>query len=84
MWLTIIGLVITLIGAGFGVIGVRVTEDQAIERGVSQWSGGTRDEKLKLPAVRNLLRQSHFAVWGFILIGLGTILQIVAVVIDKI
>jgi hypothetical protein len=36
---------------------------------------------LQLPAVQNLLQQSHFAVAGFILIGLGTLFQLGGVVI---
>jgi len=77
-WLTILGLVITLIGAGFGTYGVWVSEDQAIERGVSRWSGGTREDQLKLPTVQNLISQSRYAVLGFVLIGVGTLLQIAA------
>src|SRR5271169_5410526 len=57
-WLTIIGLVITLIGAGCGVYWVWVSGDEAIKRGVARFSGGTREEQLKLPAVQNLLTQS--------------------------
>jgi hypothetical protein len=72
----VLGLVTTLIGAGFGTYGVWVSEDQAIERGVSRWSGGTREDQLKLPAVQNLLSQSNNAMLGFILIGIGTLLQI--------
>jgi hypothetical protein len=72
-----------LIGAGFGTYGVWVTEDQAIERGVSRFSGGTREEQLKLPAVQNLLTQSNYAVLGFVLIGIGTLLQIAGVFINR-
>jgi uncharacterized membrane protein len=78
-WLTVLGLVITLIGAGFGTYGVWVSKDEAIERGLSRWSGGTREDQLKLPAVQNLISQSHFAMLGFVLIGVGTLLQIAGV-----
>jgi len=75
-WLSIFGLALTLIGAGCGTYGVWLSPDEAIERGVSRWSGGTRDEQLKLPPVHNLLEQSHFAVTGFLLIAVGTAFQI--------
>jgi hypothetical protein len=75
-WLSIFGLTLTLIGAACGTYGVWLSPDEAIERGVSRWSGGTRDEQLKLPPVQNLLEQSHFAVTGFLLIAVGTAFQI--------
>jgi hypothetical protein len=53
-----------------------LSPDEAVELGASRWSGGTREEQLQLPAVQNLLQQSRFAVAGFILIGLGTLLRI--------
>ena len=78
-WLTVIGLVLTLFGAASGTYGVWLSPDQAIERGVSRLSGDVREQNLELPAVQNLLEQSHFALAGFVLIGLGTILQIAGV-----
>jgi len=81
-WLSIFGLTLTLIGAACGTYGVWLSPDEAMERGVSRWSGGTRDEQLKLPPVQNLLEQSHFALAGFILIGVGTFLQIVGVALQ--
>lgn len=75
-WLTAIGLVLTLLGAASGTYGVWLSPDDAIQRGVSRLSGGTREQQLELPAVQNLLQQSHFAIGGFLLIGIGTVLQI--------
>jgi hypothetical protein len=75
--LNIFGLVCTLMGAGIGTYGVWLTQDEAIEIGVSRY-GGTREQNLTLPAVKSLLRQSRCAVGGFALIGVGTILQIIA------
>jgi hypothetical protein len=80
-WLTIIGLLLTLIGAGSATYGVWLSPDEAVERGVSRFSGGTQEQLLQLPAVQNLLQQSHFALAGFILIGLGTFFQLGGVVI---
>lgn len=78
-WLTVIGLVLTLLGAFCGTYGVWVSPDDAIERGVSRFVGGTQEEMLQLPAVQNLLEQSRFAVAGFVLIGVGTLMQIAGV-----
>jgi hypothetical protein len=82
-YLTVAGLVVTLAGATCGTYGVWVSDDQAIERGVSRWSGGTREDELRLPAVQNLISQSHYAMLGFVLIGAGTLLQIWAIFADR-
>ena len=78
-WLTIIGLVFTLLGAAAGTYGVWLSPNEAIERGVSRLSGDVREQNLELPAVQNLLQESSFAVAGFVLIGFGTLLQIIGV-----
>ena len=79
-WLIVLGLVTTLLGAGFGFWGVWVTEDQAIEIGVSRLTSPDRAQELQLPAVQNLLWQSRCAMAGFAAIGLGTILQGIGVI----
>jgi hypothetical protein len=76
-WLSIIGLALTLLGAASGTYGVWLSPDQAIERGVSRWSGGPPEQQLELPAVQNLLKQARFAVAGFMLIAVRTAFQIV-------
>jgi hypothetical protein len=81
--LVIAGLVFTLIGAGLGFYGVWVSLDQAVEIGVTRLAGVTREENLELPAVQNLLQQSRWAMWGFLLIGFGTLLQIGSVLCAK-
>ena len=73
------GLVLTLIGAAFGAHGTYLSRHDAIEVGVTRFAGQTEAQNLQLPAVRNLLRQSRFAQWGFILIAIGTGLQLVCV-----
>jgi hypothetical protein len=75
----VVGLVITLVGAGLGFWGVWVNEDQALEIGQARLSGDNRERDLQLPSVQNLIRQSRFAMTGFVLIGLGTALQIAGV-----
>ena len=49
--LMVIGLVLTVLGAGCGFFGVWVDEDQALEIGQSRWSGDNREQDLQLPAV---------------------------------
>jgi hypothetical protein len=83
-WLAVIGLALTLVGAACGFYGVWIpSADQAIERGAARYSGGLREDQLKLPAVQNLISQSHYAMFGFALIGAGTLLQIAAVLVDR-
>jgi hypothetical protein len=79
--LMVIGLVLTVLGAGCGFFGVWVDEDQALEIGQSRLSGEYREQDLQLPAVQNLLRQSRLAMSGFVLIGVGTALQIAGVML---
>ena len=84
IWLTrrlsVFGLILTLVGASLGVVGVRVSPEQAIEIGVMRINGDNAEENLRLPAVQNLIHQSQMAQDGFVLIALGTLLQIVAAV----
>ena len=58
-WLTIIGLVFTLLGAAAGTYGVWLSPNEAIERGVSRLSGDVREQNLELPAVQNFLQESQ-------------------------
>jgi hypothetical protein len=80
-WLVFFGSLLTLIAAWYGVRGVWVTEDQALEIGQMRLSGENRDRDPQLPAVQNLLNQFRLAMKGFVLIGVGTALQIVGVFI---
>jgi hypothetical protein len=79
--LVIFGLLLTILGAGLGFRGVWVSEDQAAEVGKARWSGGSREEFLQLPAVKSLIGQSRYAMWGFGFIAGGTVLQIVGVLL---
>ena len=76
-WLNIIGLFLDLIGAGILAYVLIISKKSAIELGVSRW-GGTDEENLKLPKVKDRLKQSRNAVIGLIFLSTGFILQIVA------
>ena len=71
----LVGLAFTFVGAGCGVVGVWVTPDQTVDLGVTRFAGTTKEQNLQFPAVQNLIRQSKFAVAGFVLIGAGTVSQ---------
>lgn len=79
--LIVTGLLFTLVGAGLGFWGVWVDQKQALEYGQAYLSYSAPEGNLTLPPVRNLIRQSRFAMAGFLLIGLGTFLQIAGVVL---
>ena len=77
-WLNIIGLGLELIGVGILSYGLIISKKSAIELGVSRWSGAAAEEKLKLPKVKDRLKQSKNAIRGLIFLVFGFILQILA------
>lgn len=77
--LTGLGLGITLVGAWLTARAVILRESDAVNIGVSRWSGGTHEENLKLPMVQNLLASSRGARRGLLVIAFGTALQIVPI-----
>jgi hypothetical protein len=77
--LSILGLCIACGGAVCGLIAVRVSKPKALELGLMRLAGETDAENLKQPAVQNLLRQSRLGFWAFLLIAIGTVLQIIGV-----
>jgi hypothetical protein len=82
IYLLVVGLLLTGIGAGIGAWAMWFTDKQAIEVGATRWAGSSDEENIQLPAVQNLLRQSRFASRGFAMIAAGTILQIVGTLIQ--
>jgi len=79
---TLVGMILTAIGAWRAASAVILKEDDAITIGVARYSGETREDNLKLPAVQNLLRSSKGAQWGFLLIAGGTVLQILPIIAE--
>jgi hypothetical protein len=77
-WVNVIGLGCDLVGAAVLAWGLFIGEDEALELGEARWSGDTREENLRLPAVRDRLRQSHRAKLGLLILAVGFVLQIVA------
>jgi len=70
--LTLVGLAITLTGAGITARAVILREDDAIRIGLARFASDNREENLKLPFVRSLLWSSTAAKWGLILVCVGT------------
>ena len=76
--LTIIGLVFDFVGATIITIDLLfLSKEQAIDVGTSRWASNNDEENLKLPQVRELLKQSRRAKVGFALMAVGFLLQLV-------
>ena len=73
---SIVGLIFCLIGSIFLVYGLIISKKDALNLGVTKWSGSTDEENLKLPQVKDRLKQSKNAIIGIVFIILGTSLQI--------
>ena len=73
------GMLMTACGAGVAARAVVVSEEAAVQIGVSRFSSENPMDNLKLPMVRNLLAASRGAQWGFWFIFFGTALQLVPV-----
>ena len=76
-WLDIIGLVIALLGALSVAYGLIIPKKQALKVGVSRMSEDSNDKNIKLPHVRDEIRESNFARIGVILLIVGFLLQII-------
>jgi len=77
-WLNIIGLGLDIIGAIVLSYGLIISKKSAIELGTSRYSGETAKENLKLPKVKDRLKQSTNAIIGLVFLVGGFILQIIA------
>jgi hypothetical protein len=75
-WLNILGIIFSFIGAISLAIGLFINRKEAIRLGVSRASGETDEEKLKLPAVQDRLKQRKYGIIGAILLFIGFILQL--------
>lgn len=79
--LAALGLLLAAVGAVHASRGSILTEEEAVEIGVSRLSGQTHAENLELPAVQALLRQSKATKVGVIWIVLGTGFQVLATIL---
>lgn len=74
------GLLMTLIGAAVTARAVILREDDAIAVGITRIASSNREENLRLPMVQNLLWSSRAAMWGLIIVVLGTALQALPII----
>lgn len=75
--LNTLGLILNLFGSAFLCFGLIINKKRAIEISVSRFSGN-HDDNFKLPQVQDRLKQSKNAIIGFVLLFIGSILQIIA------
>jgi hypothetical protein len=76
-WIAECGLVLDVAGAIVLAYGLIISRDDALRLGVGRWAGDTDEENVKLPQVRDRLRQSRNAKIGLVLLFCGFVLQIV-------
>ena len=76
-WFNVIGLSFDLFGAVFLAWGLIISNKEAIELGLSRFTGDTNKENIKLPAVQDRIKQSKNAKIGLSLLVIGFLLQIV-------
>jgi hypothetical protein len=81
-WWTLAGLVADIVGAAVLVTGLFISNERAIELGVTRLAGDTDDENLKLPAVRDRLNQSRRAVIGLSVLAIGFLLQAIGALLS--
>ena len=76
-WFDIIGLVVALLGAISVAYGLIIPRKQALKVGVSRISEDSDEKNIKLPHVRDEMRESRFALIGMLLLIVGFLLQII-------
>jgi hypothetical protein len=75
-WLSALGLFFDMVGAWFLTKGLIISEDEALELGLSYWSSDKREESLKDARVQDRLKQSKNAKIGLIFLLIGFSLQL--------
>lgn len=76
-WLNILGLTLSLAGAVSLALGLIISRKRALKIGVSRFAEDDDKKNIRLPHVRDELRESRFALMGLILLIIGFLLQIV-------
>lgn len=71
-----IGLFFSFLGSISIATGLFITKKQALELGKAKYSGRTDEENLKLPAVKDRLKQRKYAIIGVMLLIIGLLLQL--------
>lgn len=56
--------------------GLLISDKEALELGVSRW-GGTEEQNMELPAVKDRIKQRKHAKIGLAFLGAGLVLELV-------
>lgn len=78
LYLTIVGVILTTVGAIFIGWNDVMSEDEALRLGQMRVSGETREQNLTLPAVQELLKRSKNSKRGLSFVLLGAVFLILA------
>ena len=76
-WLTEVGLACDFFGAALIAYDLIIPKKKAVELGVSRVAGDTDEENLKLPQVKDRLKQSRNAKIAMLLLTVGFMLQFI-------
>jgi hypothetical protein len=74
-WFSNIGLFFDIVGAIFLSYGLIITKKEALELGLSSWASYDDKENLKIPAVKDRMKQSTNAKLGLFFLILGFAFQ---------
>jgi hypothetical protein len=74
----VIGISLAFIGTLFFTLTQFIPKKEAIELGVSRFSGGTDEENLQLPMVKMFLKQAKNAKIGFGFVTIGFLLELIS------
>lgn len=75
-WLNVVGVFLNLLGGWILASILILSDEQALEHGVTRWASKDREVNLRLPMVRLFREQSRRTVIGMVVVSLGYVLQI--------
>lgn len=76
----ILGIFFSFVGSIVLIRGFFITKKEAIRLGVSRLCSKKDEENLKLPAVRDRLKQRTYGVVGAIFLAIGFIFQFLSII----
>lgn len=76
-YFNLVGLILNVLGSLSLARGLFISKKEALELGISRWAGETDEENLKLPQVRDRLKQKKWGKIGAILLSIGLVFQLI-------
>ena len=76
-WINVFGLFLNIVGTIFLSFGLIINKEKALQLGMAKYGSSIKSENLKLPKVKELLKQSRSTAIGLSLIFVGFILQLI-------